>query len=246
MWQELTRQGTMTERYVGSLPYCNKCRLHHEGLCIVRCGNYKKVGHLTRDCTAVLLKHSESQQWEFSRYCLLEVEGRRHFRWIVLVEDQKWNQTRNRVETRRKQTGGKKLHTGLRHWWRLRRIFRRDVSLLLTQVTSNKAEDKSKEKRLEDLPIIREFPKVFPEDLPRMPPARQVEFKSTSPLVCTGCRAPYHFKHQRKYRVSTQFVKNILPERFIRLSTSLLVELRCFVCQERERWFFSAVYRYRE
>ncbi|GKF83176.1 hypothetical protein Tco_0244832 [Tanacetum coccineum] len=46
----------------------------------------------------------------------------------------------------------------------------------LAQVTSKKTEDKWKEKRLEDVPIIREFPEVFPEDLPGLPPARQVEF----------------------------------------------------------------------
>nr|GEY53573.1 hypothetical protein [Tanacetum cinerariifolium] len=46
-----------------------------------------------------------------------------------------------------------------------------------TQVTSKKAEDKSEEKRLEDMPIVREFPEVFPEDFPRLPPARQVEFQ---------------------------------------------------------------------
>ncbi|GJT11351.1 hypothetical protein Tco_0858393 [Tanacetum coccineum] len=40
--------------YVGSLPYYNKCRLHHKGLCTVRCGNCKKVGHPTRDCTAAV------------------------------------------------------------------------------------------------------------------------------------------------------------------------------------------------
>ncbi|GJU15940.1 putative reverse transcriptase domain-containing protein, partial [Tanacetum coccineum] len=34
------------------------------------------------------------------------------------------------------------------------------------RITSKKAEDKSEEKRLEDVSIIREFPKVFPEDLP--------------------------------------------------------------------------------
>ncbi|GKE18134.1 reverse transcriptase domain-containing protein [Tanacetum coccineum] len=38
-------------------------------------------------------------------------------------------------------------------------------------VTSKKSEDKSEEKRLEDVPIIREFPKVFPDDLPGLPPA---------------------------------------------------------------------------
>ncbi|GJT92677.1 putative reverse transcriptase domain-containing protein [Tanacetum coccineum] len=29
-------------RYVGSLPYCNKCKLHHEGQCDVKCNNCKK------------------------------------------------------------------------------------------------------------------------------------------------------------------------------------------------------------
>nr|GEU86119.1 retrovirus-related Pol polyprotein from transposon 17.6 [Tanacetum cinerariifolium] len=37
----------------------------------------------------------------------------------------------------------------------------------LAQVTSKKAEDKSEEKRLKDVPIVREFSKVFPEDLVR-------------------------------------------------------------------------------
>nr|GEV69486.1 hypothetical protein [Tanacetum cinerariifolium] len=44
-------------------------------------------------------------------------------------------------------------------------------------ITSNKAEDKSKEKLLEDVSIVREFLEVFPEDLPGLPPARQVEFQ---------------------------------------------------------------------
>ncbi|GJW64803.1 putative reverse transcriptase domain-containing protein [Tanacetum coccineum] len=34
-------------------------------------------------------------------------------------------------------------------------------------------EKKSDEKRLEDIPVVREFPKVFPEDLPAFPPVRQ-------------------------------------------------------------------------
>ncbi|GKG59914.1 hypothetical protein Tco_0607542, partial [Tanacetum coccineum] len=33
------------------------------------------------------------------------------------------------------------------------------------------AEDNSKEKRLEDVPIVRDFLEVFPEDLPGIPPA---------------------------------------------------------------------------
>ncbi|GKB09285.1 putative reverse transcriptase domain-containing protein [Tanacetum coccineum] len=45
-------------------------------------------------------------------------------------------------------------------------------------ITSKEAEDKSEEKRLEDLPIVREFPEVFPEDLPGLPPARQIDLRS--------------------------------------------------------------------
>ncbi|GJT43294.1 putative reverse transcriptase domain-containing protein [Tanacetum coccineum] len=38
-------------------------------------------------------------------------------------------------------------------------------------------EKKSDEKQLEDILVVREFPKVFPEDLPGLPPVRQVEFQ---------------------------------------------------------------------
>ncbi|GKF91022.1 hypothetical protein Tco_0274723, partial [Tanacetum coccineum] len=45
--------------YVGSLPYCNKCKLHHAGLCTVGCGNCKSVGHITRDCTATVTPNTQ-------------------------------------------------------------------------------------------------------------------------------------------------------------------------------------------
>ncbi|GKF49785.1 reverse transcriptase domain-containing protein [Tanacetum coccineum] len=35
-------------------PLCNKCQLHHEGPCIVRCRKCNKVGHLTRDCKVTI------------------------------------------------------------------------------------------------------------------------------------------------------------------------------------------------
>ncbi|GKD39274.1 putative reverse transcriptase domain-containing protein, partial [Tanacetum coccineum] len=45
--------------YVGSLPYCNKCKLHHAGPCTVRCGNCKRVGHITSDCTAIVTPNTQ-------------------------------------------------------------------------------------------------------------------------------------------------------------------------------------------
>ncbi|GKB12790.1 putative reverse transcriptase domain-containing protein [Tanacetum coccineum] len=38
-------------------------------------------------------------------------------------------------------------------------------------------EKKSDEQKLEDIPIVKEFPDVFPEDLPGLPPVRLVEFQ---------------------------------------------------------------------
>ncbi|GJV04682.1 hypothetical protein Tco_1338251 [Tanacetum coccineum] len=49
--------------------------------------------------------------------------------------------------------------------------------VFLAQITEKKAKGKSEEKRLEDVPIVRDFPKVFPEDLPGLPPTREVEFQ---------------------------------------------------------------------
>ncbi|GJR68694.1 putative reverse transcriptase domain-containing protein [Tanacetum coccineum] len=44
-------------------------------------------------------------------------------------------------------------------------------------VMEMEAKDKSKEKRLEDVPIVQDFLEVFLEDLPGLPPARQVKFQ---------------------------------------------------------------------
>ncbi|GJT98767.1 reverse transcriptase domain-containing protein [Tanacetum coccineum] len=38
------------KKYEGTLPLCNKCKLHHVGPCTIRCGKCNKVGHLTRNC----------------------------------------------------------------------------------------------------------------------------------------------------------------------------------------------------
>ncbi|GJV00234.1 putative reverse transcriptase domain-containing protein [Tanacetum coccineum] len=49
--------------------------------------------------------------------------------------------------------------------------------IFLAHVTTNGTEDKSKEKRLEDVPIVRDFPDVFLEDLLGLPLTRQVELQ---------------------------------------------------------------------
>ncbi|GJT51654.1 hypothetical protein Tco_0977811 [Tanacetum coccineum] len=38
------------KEYAGTLPLCNKCKFHHTGPCTVKCANYNRTGHSTRDC----------------------------------------------------------------------------------------------------------------------------------------------------------------------------------------------------
>nr|GFC97743.1 putative reverse transcriptase domain-containing protein [Tanacetum cinerariifolium] len=64
--------------------------------------------------------------------------------------------------------------------------------VFLANVTTKEAKDKSEDKRLEDVPIVRDFPEVFPEDLPGIPPARPVEFQiDLVPGAVPVARAPY-------------------------------------------------------
>ncbi|GKE35697.1 putative reverse transcriptase domain-containing protein [Tanacetum coccineum] len=57
----------------------------------------------------------------------------------------------------------------------LRRCSRVHVKRM-SNLFGKKEEDNSKGKQLKDVPIVRDFPEVFPEDLPGLPPARPVEF----------------------------------------------------------------------
>ncbi|GJR00825.1 putative reverse transcriptase domain-containing protein [Tanacetum coccineum] len=83
-----------------------------------------------------------------------------------------------------------------------------------------KAEDKSEEKRLEDVPIVREFPEVFPEDLPGLPPTRQVEFQiDLVPGAAPVARAPYRLAPAEMQELSTQ-LQELSDKGFIRPSSS--------------------------
>ncbi|GJU37303.1 putative nucleotidyltransferase, ribonuclease H [Tanacetum coccineum] len=64
---------------------------------------------------------------------------------------------------------------------------------------------KSDEKRLEDIPVVREFPEVFPEDLPGLPPVRQVEFQiDLIPGATPVARAPYRLAPSEMQELSNQ------------------------------------------
>ncbi|GKE22949.1 hypothetical protein Tco_1434461, partial [Tanacetum coccineum] len=248
--------------YVRSFPYCNKCRLYHEGSCTMRYGNCKRVSHMNRDCTAAvaLNTHRASVRNQPGVVCY-ECGRPRHYR----KDSQKLRNQNCRTKTRNKignKTGGNEATTKAyatggggvnpdsnvimgtfllnncyasmlfdsgadrsfmsstfsalldvravnepnEHEWSLlakyhavivcdekiiRIPYADEMLIIRAQVTSKKTKDKSEEKRLKDVLIVQEFSKVFPDDLPGLPPARQVEFKidlvpGTAPIA----RAP--------------------------------------------------------
>ncbi|GJR78047.1 putative reverse transcriptase domain-containing protein [Tanacetum coccineum] len=91
-------------------------------------------------------------------------------------------------------------------------------------------EKKSDEKRLEDIPVVREFPKVFPEDLPGLPPVRQVEFQIDLILGATPvARAPHRLAPSEMQELSNQLQEFIRSSVFIRASIFALgSSLLCF------------------
>ncbi|GJW06954.1 putative reverse transcriptase domain-containing protein [Tanacetum coccineum] len=298
--------------YAGPLPYCNKCRLHHEGLCTMRCGNCKKVGHRTRDCRVAIAPNTGSS-WKsagnqtrnkngnktgnqtggnettarayaiggggtnpdsnvvtgtfllnncyasmlfdsgadrsfvsttFSAlldvtpttldtsYATMPVELGSFdviigMDWLakyhaLIVCDEKVVRIPygNEVLIIRGDNcdNGSKLN--IISCTKTQKYIEKGCQVYLAQVTSKKAKDKSEEKRLEDVPIVREFPEVFPEDLPGLPPARQVEFQiDLVPGAAPVARAPYRLAPAEMQELSTQ-LQELSDRGFIRPSSS--------------------------
>ncbi|KAD3640042.1 hypothetical protein E3N88_29265 [Mikania micrantha] len=76
------------------------------------------------------------------------------------------------------------------------------------------------EKRIEDIPVVCDYPDVFPEDLPGLPPPQQVEFRidlvpGTAPIA----RAPYRLAPSEMHELSNQ-LQELLDKGFIRPSFS--------------------------
>ncbi|GJY19378.1 hypothetical protein Tco_0390869, partial [Tanacetum coccineum] len=104
-------------------------------------------------------------------------------------------------------------------------------------------EDKSEKKRLEDVPIVRDFPEVFPEDLPGLPPTRQVEFQiDLVPGAAPVARAPYRLAPSEMKELSEQ-LKELSDKGFIRPSSSPWGATILFVKKKDESFRMYIDYR---
>ncbi|GKE27514.1 putative reverse transcriptase domain-containing protein [Tanacetum coccineum] len=266
--------------YARPLTYCNKCRIHHEGLCTIRCGNCKQVGHQTRDCRAAIAPNTQrapvgNQQGNeamakayangrggtnpdsnvvtgtffpnnYYASMLFDSGADRSFvsttfsalldvapttldtSYVVELADERISETNIGhpfdIDLMPVELGSFDTIIGM-DWLakyhalivcdekvvripygnETQKYIEKGCQVYLAQVTSKKAKDKSEERRLEDVPIIREFLEVFPEDLPGLPPARQVEFQIDLVLGAAHvARAPYRLAPAEMQELSTQ------------------------------------------
>ncbi|GJT96627.1 putative reverse transcriptase domain-containing protein [Tanacetum coccineum] len=80
--------------------------------------------------------------------------------------------------------------------------------------------DHVERKQIKDVPIVRDFPEVFPEDLPGLPPARPVEFQiDLIPGAAPVARAPYRLAPSKMKELSEQ-LQELSDKGFIRPSSS--------------------------
>nr|GEY86130.1 putative reverse transcriptase domain-containing protein [Tanacetum cinerariifolium] len=98
-----------------------------------------------------------------------------------------------------------------------RKYIERGSHLFIAQVMKKEPA----KKQLQDVPVIRNFPEVFLDDLPRLPPPRQVEFKiklilGAAPIAC----APYRLASSEQKELSNQ-LRELSEKGFVRSSSSL-------------------------
>nr|GFB52184.1 hypothetical protein [Tanacetum cinerariifolium] len=101
--------------------------------------------------------------------------------------------------------------------------------VFLAHVTTKEADGKSEKKRLENVPIIRDFPEVFLEDLPGLPSNRQVVFQiDLIPGAAPVAWAPYRLTPSEMKELSEQ-LKELSDKGFVRPSSSPWGALVLFV-----------------
>nr|GEZ45439.1 putative reverse transcriptase domain-containing protein [Tanacetum cinerariifolium] len=110
-----------------------------------------------------------------------------------------------------------------------KKYVKKGFPIFLAHITTKEVEDKSEKKRLEDVPIVRNFPEVFPKDLPGLPPIRPVEFQiDLVPGAAPVAWAPYRLVPSDMKELAEK-LKELSDKGFIRPSSSHWGALVLFV-----------------
>ncbi|GJZ79415.1 reverse transcriptase domain-containing protein [Tanacetum coccineum] len=218
----IAEKSTRLQRCYSEFPTLEWIKVGKGYVCTAKCRNCKRVGHLAKDCISVVTITTQGTlgpnqgvvtcfecgvQGHYRKDCpkvknqnrgnKAKVPDARGKAYVLgggdanpgsntitylgsfdIIIDMDWLAKNNAVIVCDEKIAQKYMEKG--------------CQLFLAQVTMKENKDKSKEKRLEDVPTVRDFPEVFPEDLPGLPPIRQVEFQiDLVPSAAPVARAPY-------------------------------------------------------
>nr|GEW66044.1 hypothetical protein [Tanacetum cinerariifolium] len=100
--------------------------------------------------------------------------------------------------------------------------------IFLAQITAKKEGDMSEGKPLKDVPVIRDYPEVFPKDLPGLPLVRPVEFQiDLIPRAAPVAQGPYRLAPSKMKDLSEQ-LQELSEKGFIR---PIFMDLMNRVCK---------------
>nr|GEU76506.1 hypothetical protein [Tanacetum cinerariifolium] len=125
-----------------------------------------------------------------------------------------------------------------------RKYLLKGYPVFLANITTKTIKDKSEDKRLENVPIVRDISEVFAEDLPGLRPTRQVEFQiDLIPGAAPVAWAPYRLASSEMKELSDQ-LQEPSDKGFIRPSSSPWGALVLFV--KKKDGSFQMCIDYRE
>nr|GEY72043.1 reverse transcriptase domain-containing protein [Tanacetum cinerariifolium] len=131
----------------------------------------------------------------------------------------------------------------LRKYHAAQKYLSKGCDVFLAHITTKEAKDKSEGKRLEDVPIVRDFPEVFLEDMSCIPPTRHVEFQiDLVPGATPVARAPYRLAPSEMKELAEQ-LQELSEKGFIRPSSSPWGALVLFVKKKNESFRMCIDYR---
>ncbi|GJU00222.1 putative reverse transcriptase domain-containing protein [Tanacetum coccineum] len=177
--------------YEGSKPLCSKCNYHH--------GDCGAQGHFKRECLKLKNNNCDNQGGNGNAPAKVYAVGRAGTNPdsnvvtdLMPVELGSFDVIIGMDWLAKYQAVIVCAEKIIRIPWGNETLIVRGCPVFLAHVTTKETEDKSEKKRLEDVPIVRYFPEVFPEDLPGLPLTQQVEFHiDLIPGATPVARAPY-------------------------------------------------------
>nr|GEW05705.1 reverse transcriptase domain-containing protein [Tanacetum cinerariifolium] len=176
---------------------CNRCGPRHYGRYTIKYHKCGKIRHKERDCKGKAIATGANAQPVVTCYgCGEKGHTRNRFPKRNVQQGEEAQGRAYVIKDAKKQQGPNVVIT-----MPLSYLIRR------TSVVYSACNEKEpKEICLEDVPVIRDFPKVFPDDLPRLPPPRQVEFRiELVPSATPVARAQYRLVPSEMKELADQF-----------------------------------------